>query len=168
MKNDRISELTTYLNSLTTAHAAGYKCHGEIGEALKELRSRTMGDSNDVDYVRYKLAVNRRHTNVIMDRDTFQRLLFTNRTLFNAYAENDASYLELCFERCGGVTTSIEALVETFDDVEYIYSNSLTVSDLTDKVVFVERDIELPRGVRPKRVIRIRQFENTGGKIQAY
>ena len=168
MKNDRIYELTTYLNALTTAHAAGYKCHGEIGEALKELRSRTMSASNDVDYVRYKMTIKRSVENVGMDRDTFQRLLFTNRALFNAYAENDASYLELCFGRCSGVTTSIEALVETFDDVVYIYNNLHTVGDLTNKVVFVERDIELPRGVRPRRVIRIRQFENTGGKIQAY
>lgn len=162
MKNERVSELTTYLTALTSAHAAGYKCHGEISEAIRELRDVTMGDNKDAEYVRYKLAIKQLvGANTMPDRNSNQRMLLTNKTIYNAYANNDADTLELCFGRCSGATTSINALINTFDDVEYI-DNARKYRDVnvTDKVVFIERDIQLPTGVRPKRVIRIRQFED--------
>jgi hypothetical protein len=161
MKNERVGELTTYLTALTSAHSAGYKCHGEIGEALRELRTATMGDSKDADYVRYKLEIKREiGNNVLNDRNAYQRMLFTNKTIYNAYANNDADTLELCFGRCSGTSTSINALINAFDDVVYIEYERNRGANVTDKVVFVERDIQLPTGVRPKRVIRIRQFED--------
>jgi hypothetical protein len=133
----------------------------EAKEATKALRELEGAQNQGADYVRYKLAVKQLvGDNTMTNRNDYQRMLFTNKTIYNAYANNDADTLELCFGRCSGTTTSIIALMNTFDDVVYIENARNRDVNVTDKVVFIERDIRLPTGVRPKRVIRIRQFED--------
>jgi hypothetical protein len=38
MKNERMSELFAYLNTLANVQSSGYKCNGEISEAIAEIK----------------------------------------------------------------------------------------------------------------------------------
>lgn len=132
----------------------------EAKDAVKALRELESIQNQDTTYTRYKSSIKRLvNDNIIPDRNRHQQMLLTNSTIFNAYSNSDAETLELCFGRCTGTSTSILALIETFSDVVYIENHRKRDVNVTDKVVFIERDIQLPRGVRPKRVIRIRQYE---------
>jgi hypothetical protein len=156
MMNERVGELTKYLTALSDAQGGGYKCNGEIAEVIRELRFET-GLVNAED----KAGMYQRKI-VELCGDYYNKdMRFANAQIYNAYLSGISG--ELYVPRCSGTTTSLKSLAEIFDDVVYIDDmGRLTSNNVTDKVVFVERGKVLPRGARPKRVIKIRQIDFTG------
>lgn len=156
MINERVADLTTYLNALSNAQSSGYKCNGEIAEVIRHLRFET-GIVNDDD----KAGVHQRKIAEICGDRYNKDMRFINAQIYNAYLTGASGYLFV--ERCAGTTTSLKALAETFGDVVYTDERGRFTSDnLSDKVVFVERSKDIPRGSRPRCVIKIKQIDYTG------
>jgi hypothetical protein len=156
MMNERVTELTTYLTALSSAHAAGYKCHGEIGEAIKALRLEALWEYTDDTHAGY-----RRRIVEICGELYSEKHRLVNELIYTAYRSGFDG--EVFLSRCSGTTTSIDALNDLFPDVVYVKSQEdISFTDFTDKVVFVEGRVELPRWGRPKCVIKIRQIDFTG------
>jgi hypothetical protein len=154
--NERVSELTAYLTALSDAQGSGYKCNGEIAEVIRELRFET-GLVNADD----KVGLYQRKIVELCGDHYKEYLRFINAQIYNAYASGIDG--DLYVARCTGTTTSLKALAETFDDVVYVDDmGRFTGENVTGKVVFVERNKELPRGTRPKCVIKIKQIDFTG------
>ncbi|AZU61059.1 hypothetical protein [Neobacillus mesonae] len=153
---ERVNELTKYLSALSEAQNSGYKCNGEMAEVIRELRVET-GLVNTED----KAGVYNRKITELCGDYYKKDLRFVNAQIYNAYITGISG--EIYVSRCSGTTTSLRALAETFDDVVYTDERGhFTSGNLTDKVVFMERRNEIPRGARPKCVIKIRQIDFVG------
>jgi hypothetical protein len=119
----RTDDLLSYFDRLIAAERSEYHCQREIGEVIAELRDelniaekKVSGD--ETDYIRFKLAVKELSgSHDLLERNEQRQLLLTNKTLFQAYKEFRGDKTELFFGRCSGVTTTLQALAKTFDDV---------------------------------------------------
>ncbi|WP_353854797.1 hypothetical protein [Bacillus sp. Bos-x628] len=87
----------------------------------------------------------------------------TNDIIYRAYETKYAG--PLLFRRGAGVTTSLRALVETFDDVVYMeYNGEMHFSkDLNGKIVFKDPGIKLPNFASPLRLIELESADDSGG-----
>lgn len=159
MTNRRVNDLTNYLEALSSAQASGYKCSEEMREVVRAIRQECgMMRTYEDDYNEYLRRI------LFKCEDRFTReLSIVNAQIFQAYKAKVAG--DLYFKRCTGVSTSIEALTEMYDDVVYIRDiNRMQHVDVTDKVVFREGFAQLSRGTRPKVVINIRSIDVVGGE----
>lgn len=129
-------------------------------QGLKELES-----VNDVyiksDYQRFKQEI----VNLV-NGEFIERFKITNDTIFSAY-HNGEKEINLYFGRLVGVSTSIKALQNIYDDIVYIshIKRNRHTPNLNNKVVFMETGFDLPRGMSPKKVIRIIQIDNCNKSI---
>jgi hypothetical protein len=147
----KTEELLAYFDRLIAAEKAGYHCSREIAEVIYELRRELDVGFNDVAE-RYKEEI--LHS---CGESYTEEKAIVNSQIFRAYLSGLSG--ELYFRRCSGVTTSILALMKVFDDVVYVKSPRDSVPDVTGKVVFLEGGAELPRGTRPRSVIKIRSID---------
>lgn len=154
--NERVRELTAYLTALSNAQGNGYKCNGEIAEVIRELRYETELVTTEDKSGLYFSKI------VLLCGDYYNKdMRFANAQIYNAYMAGISGVLYV--PRRSGTTTSLRALGKTFDDVVYIDDmGRFTGENVTGKVVFIERNKELPRGTRPKCVIRIKQIDFVG------
>jgi hypothetical protein len=152
--SERVPELTKYLLALSEAQKSGYKCSGEMSEVIRELRCE-IGLVNIED----KFGLYTRKILEICGDLYSKEKQFINTQIYFAYLSQANG--ELYLNRGSGVTTSIKALMEVFDDVVYIKDSNYSQYSLADKVVFIEGNNEIPRGNKPKRVIRIHPFHIT-------
>jgi hypothetical protein len=157
MIDERVNEftaLTTYLESLAKVQQSGYNCNREISEVIKELRTKLGLNNADVSEL-YKRYIRR----IFLDcgESYSEDKALVNAQIFYAYISGKSG--ELYFRRCSGVTTSILALMKVFDDVVYVKSPRDSVPGVAGKVVFLEGGAKLPRGTRPRSVIKIRSID---------
>ena len=151
--NERVNELTKYLTALSNAQSSGYKCNGEIAEVIRELRYET-GVANADD----KVGIYQRKIVELCGDYYDKERRFVNAQIYGAYMSSIGGYLFV--DRGAGTTTSLKALADTFDDVVYVDERGhFTDDNLTDKVVFTERRKDIPRGSRPRCVIKIKQID---------
>jgi hypothetical protein len=151
--NEKITELTTFLSALAQVQGNGYKCHGEISEVIRELRNLTGISFKEGTADEY---LNKIHEFCGDHYDTKKAAV--NEQIRNAYLTGINS--TLFFERCSGVSTSLKALAEIYDDIIYVENSKYgNLPQTLGKVIFVENSVELPRGIRPRCTIRIRQIE---------
>jgi hypothetical protein len=122
-------------------------------QALRELETENQINTGS-DYDKYKREIER-----LIDVN-IEGFKVTNDTIYSAY-HNEEKEIDLYFGRCVGVSTSIKALMNVYDNVAYIKPHR-PIPNVHNKVVFVEAGLDLPRGSRPKKIIRIRQIDSYG------
>ncbi|WP_342468178.1 hypothetical protein NSS78_16125 [Bacillus sp. FSL W8-0920] len=118
----------------------------ETVRSLAELRSRDEDGGKYNEYIK-------RIEDVVGQRSGERAM--TNDIIYRAYETKYAG--PLLFRRAAGVTTSLRALVETFDDVVYLsYSDKKTLeNELNGKIVFKDPGVRLPGFASPIRLITI-------------
>lgn len=156
--NSRIDELMRYFDRLDSIYRSGYKCEREIAECIEHIRGELgINYKPSIDEV---FAVYRRELRSLCG-DNFienaEKFYLTNYRIFHEYAYGNGD-VDLVFDCCSGVTTSIKALERVFKDVVYLtpFEKKSNI-DLTNKVVFTEGNVEIPKGTKPRRRIRITQ-----------
>ena len=135
-------------------------------KAVEDMFRRWRQDANQALYGHYEAALKKLCGDSYSEDDRFKT---TNRIIYDAYANYDGDYIELYFKRCSGVSTSIEALQKAFGDVVYLKPwrpfGKTSPDTFTDKVVFTENDVELPRNVKPRKHIHIVSVDYTDDEI---
>lgn len=128
----------------------------ETVRSLAELRSQDDGSGKYNEYIK-------RIEDVVGER-TGERAL-TNDIIYRAYETRYAG--PLLFTRCAGVTTSLRALAETFDDVVYLegLDEKPSENELNGKIVFKEPGVRLPGFPSPLRLITIETVDMDKGSL---
>ncbi|MCM3276275.1 hypothetical protein M3614_08890 [Bacillus velezensis] len=82
-----------------------------------------------------------------------------NDIIYGAYSSGAEG--DIYVGRAMGTSTSVRALEATFKDIVYLTIESRrSAPDLNGKVVFVDQDVEIPRGHRIKRLLKIVSIED--------
>lgn len=136
----------------------------EVKETVRSLAELRSQDEATSDYGGKYNEYIRRIEDVVGQRAGERAM--TNDIIYRAYETKYAG--PLLFRRCAGVTTSLRALVETFDDVVYMeYNGEMYFSkELNGKIVFKDPGVKLPNFAAPLRLIEIESADDSGGITQ--
>ncbi|MEH7521698.1 hypothetical protein V7149_00225 [Bacillus sp. JJ1503] len=182
----KIEELSVYLKTLRELKACGYKCEKEIAEAIREMQDvLEIGErvKSDDNYVRYKLAIRGMVDSYAgIPTNEQVKLKVTNKFIYDLY-KDFPRLTDVCigFERGSGVTTSIAALIKTFDDVYFIVRSDREAEHLMARLCKSDRVLAAAAGnnlrgrhfggtvfvddsvgdisIKATKVIRIKSFE---------
>lgn len=126
----------------------------ETVRSLAELRSRDDDGGKYNEYIK-------RIEDVVGQRSGERAM--TNDIIYRAYETKYAG--PLLFRRAAGVTTSLRALTETFNDVVYVeYPGERHFSkELNGKIVFKDPGVKLPNFAAPLRLIELESADDSGG-----
>ncbi|QNH48743.1 MULTISPECIES: hypothetical protein [unclassified Bacillus (in: firmicutes)] len=129
---------------------------------MAELRSQDGGniDTND------KYAEYIKHIEAEVGERSGERAM-TNDIIYRAYETRYAG--PLLFRRAAGVTTSLRALAETFDDVVYLeyQGDEYHSKDINGKIVFKDPGVTLPNYATPLRLIELESVDEIWGTTKA-
>lgn len=158
----KIEELCTYLKTLRELKAGGYKCEKEIAGAIRELQDvLEIGEKAKSDdcYVRYKLAIRGMvdsYSGIPANEQI--KLKVTNKFIYDLYKDFPRlADVNIGFERGSGVTTSIAALIRTFDDVYLIVRSDREAEHIMTQLYKSDRVLAATAGNN----LRGRRFEGT-------
>ncbi|PJI12411.1 hypothetical protein CTV96_09705 [Bacillus altitudinis] len=132
----------------------------ETVRSLAELRSQ--GEAASEYGGKYDEYIKRIED--VVGQRTGERAM-TNDIIYRAYETKYAG--PLLFRRCAGVTTSLRALAETFDDVVYLdgFDEKPSENELNGKIVFKEPGVRLPGFASPLRLITIETVDEDKGSL---
>lgn len=157
MTMTKINDRLAYLDRLISVQNCGHNVHEEIDEAIALVRSELREDQTefvDTNYGRYIENVKR------LAGDWYsEEFRLANDIIYGAYSSGAEG--DIYVGRAMGTSTSVRALEATFKDIVYLTIESRrSVPDLNGKVVFVDQDVEIPRGHRIKRLLKIVSIED--------
>ncbi|MCP9283027.1 hypothetical protein [Bacillus safensis] len=161
-KRESVGNLNVRVDVDVSEAIKGFKAvQREVKETVRSLAELRSQDEATSDYDDKYNEYIKRIEDVVGHRAGERAM--TNDIIYRAYETKYAG--PLLFRRGAGVTTSLRALAETFDDVVYMeYNGDMYFSKkLNGKIVFKDPGVKLPNFAAPLKLIELESADDSGG-----